>query len=219
MAGFASMIDALGGVSWTSGRTHADRRRCSPSAPTSAPGGYSSRRAAAVGKQALRSPVRAPTPTDYARMGRQRCLMQTISRRRAPRTCSRTSRASPRPRPTASRRTSPRRSCPRSRRWRATASAGQRLLRPVAARPLSAGREVQSVRPRFRLHAPDRRGGDRRLTDHGRRAHSGHAGPIGLCVHRRVHGRHLHRRVHHRHSIDAARSRWPTPAPSRPRKS
>ena len=116
MAGFASIIDALGGVTVDVGpeplahRRRPARRAARPAQRLRAPGVQH-----LDGDQALAFARSRTRLRDYARMGRQRCLLQSILQQKSPTDVhDQLPRTSPRPPATASPPTSRRRCC---RRW------------------------------------------------------------------------------------------------------
>lgn len=85
MAGFASIIDALGGVVMDVGPERIPIGGITPSGRHVRPDGYIEPGLQRLsGEQALAFARSRTNSTDYARMGRQRCLLQTIITQKSP---------------------------------------------------------------------------------------------------------------------------------------
>ena len=85
MAGFASIIDALGGITVDVGPERIPIGGIAPSGRLVRPDGYlEPGRQRLNGQQALAFARSRTNSTDYARMGRQRCLLQSILSQKSP---------------------------------------------------------------------------------------------------------------------------------------
>ncbi len=161
MAGFASIIDALGGLTVDVGPERIPIGGITPSGRLVRPDGYIEPGIQQLtGEQALAFARSRTGTTDYARMGRQRCLLQNILTQKSPTDLLANFQGVASATTNSVSTNIPQAVLPAlaalARRGRGLA--GERVVRPEPARPVRGRRQVQDRRPELPVHAPGRAG-------------------------------------------------------------